>query len=285
LTRQESRTMADDRDPRSDLGAWLGEELRRVRVAAGFRSQDQVARRLGFERTVITKIETGDRPPSADVAGALVTLFPELGGGRFAELAEVARRANGKFPGWFERDWLPVEREAASLRWWEPILIPGLVQTGDYARALFQAWQPASSEDDLDALVTGRLERQGVLDRDDPPDLRAVLDESVLHRLIGSPKIMHDQLEHLADMSCRPMVTVQVIPAELGAHGGLLGAFILAGPSGTVYLETAVEAQITGDDPVRERAALTFDRLTRDALPRGASRDLILKVADEQWNT
>jgi transcriptional regulator with XRE-family HTH domain len=277
--------MANDRDPRSDLGAWLGEELRRVRVAAGFRSQDQLARRLGFERTVITKIETGDRPPSADVAGALVTLFPELGGGRFAELAEVARRANGKFPGWFERDWLPVEQEATSLRWWEPILIPGLVQTGDYARALFQASQPASSEDDLDALVTGRLERQGVLDRDDPPDLRAVLDESVLRRLIGSAKIMHDQLEHLADMSCRPMVTVQVIPAELGAHGGLLGAFIVAGPSGTVYLETAVEAQITGDDQVRERAALTFDRLTRDALPRGASRDLILKAANEQWNT
>ncbi len=276
--------MANDRDPRSDLGAWLGEELRRVRVAAGFRSQDQLARRLGFERTVITKIETGDRPPSADVAAALLTMFPDLGGGRFAELAEVARRANGKFPGWFERDWLPVEREATSLRWWEPILIPGLLQTGDYARALFQAWQPASSEDDLDALVTGRLERQGILDRDDPPDLRVVLDEPVLHRLIGSPKIMHDQLEHLADASCRPMVTVQVIPAELGAHGGLLGAFILAGPSGTVYLETAVEAQITGDDPVRERAALTFDRLTRDALPRGASRDLILKVANEQWN-
>ena len=276
--------MANDRDPRSDLGAWLGEELRRVRVAAGFRSQDQLARKLGFERTVITKIETGDRPPSADVASALLTMFPDLGGGRFAELAEVARRANGKFPGWFERDWLPVEREATSLRWWEPILVPGLLQTGDYARALFQAWQPASSEDDLDALVTGRLERQGVLDRDDPPDLRVVLDESVLHRLIGSAKIMHDQLEHLADMSCRPMVTVQVIPAELGAHGGLLGAFILAGPSGTVYLETAVEAQITGDDPVRERAALTFDRLTRDALPRGASRDLILKVANEQWN-
>ena len=165
-------------------------------------------------------------------------------------------------------------------RWWEPILIPGLLQTADYARALFQAWQPASSEDDLDALVNGRLERQSILGRDGPPDLWVVLDESVLHRLIGSPKVMHGQLEHVADTSCRPMVTVQVIPAELGAHGGLLGAFILAGPSSTVYLETAVEAQITGDDPVKERAALTFDRLTRDALPRGASRDLIRALVD-----
>ena len=122
------------------------------------------------------------------------------------------------------------------------------------------------------------------MDRETPPDLRLVLDEPVLHRAIGSAKIMAAQLEHLADMSCRPMVTVQVVPAGLGAHGGLLGAFIIAGSAGTVHLGTAVEAQVTGDAPVRDRAALIFDRLTRDALPRGASRDLIVKVAHEQWN-
>ena len=277
--------MASDRDPRSDLVAWLGEEVRRARLAAGLRSQDQLARRLGFDRTVITKIETGERPPSAEVAEALTTLFPGRGGGRFAELAEVARRAFGKFPGWFERDWLPVERDAAALRWWEPMLIPGLLQTPAYARSLFEAWQPASSQEDLEALVTGRLDRQRILDRENPPDLRVVLDELVLHREIGSAKIMAAQLEHLADLSCRPMITVQVVPAELGAHGGLLGAFIIAGPAGTVYLETAVEAQVTGEPSVRDRAALIFDRLTRDALPRGASRDLIVKVAHEQWNT
>jgi transcriptional regulator with XRE-family HTH domain len=277
--------MVSDRDPRSDLVAWLGEEVRRARRAAGLTSQDQLARRLGFDRTVITKIESGDRAPSGEVAEALVTLFPGLGGGRFAELAEVARRAFGKFPGWFERDWLPVERDAASLRWWEPVLIPGLLQTAEYARALFEAWQPACSQEDLEALVTGRLDRQRILDREVPPDLRVVLDEPVLRRGIGSAKIMAAQLEHLADLSCRPMITVQVVPAEVGAHGGLLGAFIIAGPAGTVYLETAVEAQVTGDTPVRDRAALIFDRLTRDALPRGASRDLILKVAHEQCNT
>jgi len=277
--------MTSDRDPRSDLTAWLGEEVRRARLAAGFKRQDQLARRLGFDRTVITKIETGERPPSGEVADALATLFPQLAGGRFAELAEVARRAFGKFPGWFERDWLPVEREAASLRWWEPLLVPGLLQTAEYARALFEAWQPASSAEDLDALVTGRLDRQRILDRETPPDLRVVLDEPVLHKAIGPAKIMAAQLEHLADMSCRPMVTVQVVPAEVGAHGGLLGAFIIAGPAGTVYLETAVEAQVTGEVPARDRVALIFDRLTRDALPRGASRDLIVKVAHEQWNT
>jgi uncharacterized protein DUF5753 len=202
-----------------------------------------------------------------------------------ADIDRGSLRAFGKFPGWFERDWLPVERDAVSLWWWEPMLIPGLLQTPAYARARFEAWQPASSAEDLEALVTGRLDRQRILDREAPPDLRVVLDEQVLARGIGSAKIMGAQLEHLADLSCRPMVTVQVVPAGLGTHGGLLGALIIAGPAGTVYLETAVEAQVTGEASVRDRAALIFDRLTRDALPRGASRDLILKVAHEQWNT
>src|SRR6266568_3875691 len=238
--------MANDRDPRTDLGAWLGEELRTARTAADYSSQDALARELGFDRTTINKAETGERPPSDLVSAKIAEKFPGLSNGLYAQLATIARKSNGKFPGWFERGWLPIEREATSLRWWEPIHIPGLLQTGDYARSLFQAWQPASSGDDLDALVNGRLERQNILDRDNPPDLRVVLDEAALHRL--------------------------------------LGAFILAKPSGTLYLETAVEAQITGDDTFRERATLIFDRLTDDALPRGASRDLILKVAEEQWN-
>jgi len=279
--------MANDRDPRSDLGVWLGEKLRSAREAAGFTSQDALARDLGFDRTTINKLETGVRPPSDDVASKIAARFPDLCNGLYPDLAAVARtsRANAsKYPGWFAKDWLPTERESASLRWWEPLLIPGLLQTTDYALSLFRSWQPGASDEDLGALVSGRLERQDILDGDSAPDLRVVLDEAVLHRLIGSPKIMHDQLEHLADMSCRPAVTVQIIPTMLGAHGGLLGALILAEPSGSVYLETAVEAQITGDEAIRERAALIFDRLTRDALPRGASRDLISKVADEQWN-
>jgi hypothetical protein len=222
-----------------------------------------------------------------DVAGKITGLFPDLCNGIYTELAAVARasRSNAsKYPGWFGKVWLPIERDSTSLRWWEPVLVPGLLQTTDYALSLFRAWQPSATDEDLAALVSGRLERQAILDGGSPPDLRVVLDELVLYRLVGSPKIMHGQLAHLADMSCRPAVTVQIIPAELGAHGGLLGAFILAEPTGSVYLETAVEAQITGDDGIRERTALTFDRLTRDALPRGSSRDLILKVANEKWN-
>jgi DNA-binding XRE family transcriptional regulator len=276
--------MTNDRDPRSDLGAWLGEALRTARMAAGYTSQDALARELGFDRTTINKAETGARI-SEEVAVEIAGKFPELANGLYVQLCAVARKSNGKFAGWFEKDWLPIEREATSLRWWEPIIVPGLLQTADYARALSQAWEPASSADDLDQLVNGRLERQAILDRESPPHLRVVLAESVLHNLVGSSKIMYEQLVHLADMSCRPAVIVQVLPAEIGAHGGMLGAFTLAQPSGTVYLETAVEAQITGDETFRERAALLFDRLAADALSRTQSRDFIHKVAEHEWNT
>ncbi len=89
--------MANDRDP---LGVWLGEELRRARLAAGYTSQDQLARALGFDRTVITKAETGGRPPSDDVAAKLTELFPDLCNGLYVPLAEVARRSNGTVAVW-----------------------------------------------------------------------------------------------------------------------------------------------------------------------------------------
>ncbi len=101
--------MANDRDPRSDLGAWLGEELRRARLDAGFTSQDQLACELGFDRTVIVKAETGARPPSEDVAPMIAEMFPGLCNGLYVRLAAIARKSNGPIPGWFA-DWLGRER-------------------------------------------------------------------------------------------------------------------------------------------------------------------------------
>jgi hypothetical protein len=115
-----------------------------------------------------------------------------------------------------------------------------------------------------------------------------LLAEGVLHQLIGSHKIMHEQLAQVADMSCRPGITVQVVPAEVGAHAGLLGAFIVAGFDGspsTLYVETAVEGQTIEKPALVSKAALAFDRLRAEALPRGASRDLIGKVAEQRWAT
>ena len=137
--------MANDRDPRSDLGAYLGDELRRVRLAAGIDSQELLARELGFDRTVIVKAETGSSPPSKDVAPKVAARFPELCNGLYVSLAEIARKSNGPIPGWFA-DWLEAEREAHTLRVWSPLLVPGLLQTADYARTLFLAAQFTEDE-------------------------------------------------------------------------------------------------------------------------------------------
>jgi transcriptional regulator with XRE-family HTH domain len=271
------------RDPETDPRARLGDELRRARIAAGFSSQEALAAKLGFDRTVIAKAETGDRPPTPEVLAAWCQACG-IDAEMFERWAVVARRADGPIPTWFE-DWLKAEGEAQSLRMWSPLLIPGLLQTAEYARALFLGEQTDTSDEAIDALVTARMERQVILDRGNPPDVVAVLDEAVLHRLIGSPQLMHDALVHIAEISRRPYVVVQVVPASNGASPGLGGAFDIAAADGmaeTLRME-GIEDQTTEKRALVRKAAAAFDRVRGDALPRDPSRDLILKVADERW--
>ncbi len=273
------------RDPETNPAAFLGGELRRARAAAGFSSQDALAAKLGFDRPVIAKAETGERPPTGDVLAAWCQAC-HLDDDLFGRLAVLARRADGPVPSWFE-DWLQAEGEAQSLRIWSPMLVPGLLQTAGYARALFLAEQSDTSDDAIDALVAARLDRQAILDRADPPDVVVVLDETVLHRLIGSPQVMHDTLVRVAELSRRPYVVVQVVPASNGANAGLGGAFYIAAADGiaeTLQL-IGVEDQTTEKRSLVRKAAVAFDRVRGDALPRDASRDLILKVADERWKS
>ena len=253
-------------DPSAGPLEFFGAELRRWRTAAGL-SQEQLGQRVGYSGAQVGRVETGERAPSQDFAQHCDRALPAAGG-LFARIHALARRCDGGYPSWFA-GWLEAERRATSLRWWEPLLIPGLVQTADYARALFEGWHSADGDDELDQLVSARIERQSVLDRSKPPELWVVLDEAVLHRLIGSSKVMYDQLLHLADTSCRPGITVQVVPAEVGAHTGLLGAFIVAGFDGApsiLYAETAVEGQTIEKSALVSKAALAFDRLRAEAL-------------------
>jgi transcriptional regulator with XRE-family HTH domain len=269
-------------DPERNPAAFLGAELRRARLAAGFSSQDALAAKLGYDRTVIAKAETGERPPSPEVADALqAELLPGWSAGLVGRWAQLARRADGPVPSWFE-SWLEAEREAHTLRLWSPVLVPGLVQTAGYARALFLA--AGADGDTADELVVIRMGRQAILDRPDPPHVVAVLDEAVLHRLIESPQVMADQLVHVADMSERPNVSVQVIPAQTGANAGLSGAFDLASGDGgpEVLRMEAVEDVTVETRSLVRRAANIFVRVQADALPRAASRALILEAA-EQW--
>lgn len=276
--------MPQKRDPKTNPKAFLGKRLRLARIEAGFNSQDALAAVLGFDRTVIAKAETGDRPPTTDVLLAwceACSLDTDL----YADFAELARSGDGPIPTWFE-DYLEAEREAQSLLIWSPIVIPGLLQTAEYARTLLLAQQTDTSDDAIQALINARLDRQSIFDRAEPPDVTIVLDEAVLHRLIGSPAIMHDTLMHVAEMSLRPDIVIQVVPTSKGANAGIGGAFDIASTDGTpgTLRTDGVEDQTTEDRSLVRKHRVAFNRVRGDALSRDASRELILKAA-ERWKT
>jgi DNA-binding XRE family transcriptional regulator len=268
-------------DPGAGPLHFFGAELRRWRTAAGL-SQEQLGDRLSYSAALVGKIETGDRAPSLDFAQGCDRALPDAGG-LFARLYEFARQWGGGHPPWFS-GWLEAERRATSLRWWEPLLIPGLLQTEDYARAILGA--NPDTDEDIDSHVVARMERQAVLERDKPPALWVALDEFVLHRCVGSPAVMREQLTHLAEMALRSRITVQIVPSRIGVHAGLMGAFIIAsfeGASDIVYLETSSGGRTVEQSRVIEQVTLRFDTLRSVALPKDDSRSLILKVAEEQW--
>lgn len=270
-------------DPGAGPLNFFGAELRRARTAAGL-SQEQLGQRVGYSGAQVGKVETGERAPSPDFAHRCDAALPQMGG-LFARIYELARRWDGGYPSWFA-EWIEAERQATSVSWWEPLLIPGLVQTADYARALFEAWRSAGSEDELDQLVSARMERQAIFEQPRPPSLWVIVDEAVLHRRIGGEKVMRDQLSHLAEISQRPKITIQVVPGEVGAHVGLLGAFAIAAVDSTpgiVYMESPDQGQTHRNHQVVAKICETFDTLRAEALPRGASRELIRKVAEERW--
>jgi len=281
-----------DYDPDGTPEGVFGAELRFYREQAGM-TQEELAARVNVSHDVISKIETGSRPPARgfperldavpelDTRGALARLWKRL--------SKAARHR--AYPGWFA-PWPEIETQATALRSYEPLLVPGLLQTEDYARAILRGAQGDATEDEIDQQVTARLERQGVLSGDNPPYLWVVLDEGVLHRRIGDAKTMLDQLWQIVRIAERPKVSVQVVPFDAGERTGLLGAFTIAeldGAGGWLYLETATTGQLAEASPVVSStvsdAGLIFDTLRSEALPRGASRDLILKVAEGKWTT
>jgi hypothetical protein len=174
-----------------------------------------------------------------------------------------------------------------TLRIWQPLIIPGLLQTAEYARALFLGDRPDLDEDALSRLIAARLDRQRIFDRDDPPHMSVLLDESVLHRLIGTSQVVHDQLLHVADVSMRSFISVQVVAGSVGAHPGLAGAFMIASCDGKpdiMYID-AVEGQTMERNALVRKFAIAFDLIRSEALPASASREVILKAAEERWKT
>lgn len=260
----------------------FGAMLRRYRVKAGM-SQEQLGARVFCSGDLIGKIENGQRVPSEQFAEACDAV-PELNtGGVLGELRELLRDylKQRAYPGWFA-GWPEKEAGAKTLRTFELVVVPGLLQTQDYARALL-ANRIGGNPESTDEIVAARIARQLILARDNPPELWVVIDEAVLHRPVGGPLVMREQLSQLIKSAQRPSIVLQVIPAAVGVHDGLPGAgFIIAAFENAphvAYQDTPVRGQVIEDSDDIGVLMGTWDRLRAEALPRTASLGLIEEVA------
>jgi transcriptional regulator with XRE-family HTH domain len=263
----------------------FGAMLRYYRTRAAL-SQSDLGARVHFSGDLVSKIEMGQRIATEEFTTACDAV-PELNtGGALTELRGLMHEAikNRVLPGWFA-DWPRKEAQATILRWFEMVVVPGLLQTEDYARALLTD-RIGSGADDVDNKVAARMERQAVLDRDRPPELWVVMDEAVLRRRVGGPHVMREQINNLTVAARRPNIVIQVIPAAVGVHDGFPGAgFIIADFADTprvAYQDTAVRGQIIEDADDIAVLMSTWDRLRAETLSRSASLELMEEVA-KSW--
>jgi transcriptional regulator with XRE-family HTH domain len=259
---------------------FFGSEVRRAREAAGM-PQAELGALVPCDKSVVSRIEAGLTQPDEPFARACDAAFVHLDG-FFTRFWRDCQTWGVAFPPAFA-EFAAYEAEALALRWFEHSLVPGLLQTEDYARAVLER-HPNVTDDQVAERVVARLARQAVLDRDDPPRFHVLLDENVLHREIGSAKIMHDQLDHLAAMAKRPNVTVQVI-SRIGAHVGLSGAFGIAEMAdrhSVIYLENAADGQTVEDPSIAAEVELRFDVLRVEAF-RGTESVTMMEKAAAEW--
>ncbi len=268
-------------DPTASPAHFFGAEVRRARLAAGM-TLANLAGLVPCDASTVSRIEAGTLSPGQRFAAACDEAFPQMGGW-FSRFCHDSRTWAGPHPPWF-RDWVETEARATVIRWWEPLLIPGLRQPQDSARAGL-GWGPDAGGD-LAERVAARLDRQRIFDRDSPPEVWILLSEPVLGYCIGSADVMRKQIDHLAEMTARPRVMIQVVSAAAGAYGGLSGAFAIGTDTAAdtvIYLETGVQGMVIRDPRLITRAASVFDHLRAEALPRSQTLEVLAR-AGERWN-
>lgn len=254
----------------------LGSELRQYREAVGL-TIDQVAKDLECSLSKVSRIETGQSGVRPQDLRHLLTLYQATDDQRERSL-QLAREARQK--SWWHahtelnqhvRTYIELEVAAASISEFGGLLLPGLLQTREYARAVLSALRPQRSEDKREASVELRLTRQALLKEDDPPSYWAIIDEAALRRRVGGHKVMSEQIKHLIEVATFSNVTLQVLPFTKGEHAGMSGNFtIIKFPEenhqDVVYLEHYA-GDLYLDDPADVALhAQAFDYLRAEAL-------------------
>ena len=268
-------------------------ELRRLREQAGLTCED-VGHRLECSGTRISRMETGRIGARPGDVRELLEIYGVTGveADSLVQLARDARRKGwwrvyGRvLPPWFEA-YIGLESDAARLHDFQPSVVPGLLQTEGYARAVLRGAPQAGSGEDVDLRVALRMRRQAILDQASPPQVRVVLSESVLRVQVGGPAVMRAQLLRLADLAARPDLTLQVLPLRTAAHAQPVSPFTMlefadAADPTVVYVEHLTGSLLLEDDEEVRRYRAVFDHLRAEALGPGASADLLVRAAAGQ---
>ncbi|HEY0700318.1 MAG TPA: helix-turn-helix transcriptional regulator [Micromonospora sp.] len=275
--------------PPTVVGRGLGGELRQLRRASKLTGA-AVARQLGWEPSKLSRMETGQQGIRVEEAAALLVVYGVIGEER-KRLLGMAERARER--GWWEtygtgltpwsRTFIRLESEATRLVNWEPLLVPGLLQIPEYTRAVMRAC--GVPETDAQTRVAARLARQAILTKDEPPELRVLVDETAVRRVLGGPQVMARQLRHLAEAAAAPNVTLQVVPFSAGAHTGLDGAFVVldfARDPSVVHLEHKLSSAFLEEPEQVAVFRREADRLAELALSPAKSVEFVARVATER---
>lgn len=255
-------------------------ELRHARVSRGL-SQEDFGKLINYSNSHVSGVETGARPPKVDYLDAIDKALGT--GGLYRRLYDNVVSLDSA-PVWFQ-DWIRVERQATSLRWYGTSWIPGLFQTEAYARATL-AGEPLPVEQ-VDKLVTARLGRQSILSQERPPLIVAVLEERIVTTMAENmASYMPEQLDRLAACAELPNVQVHLVPGSAGMHPGFGGPFILAETvdgERIVHADSQLPARISSKPEIVATLAVRWERIRGEALSRKQSLDLI-KEAANSWS-
>ncbi|GHF04113.1 helix-turn-helix domain-containing protein [Streptomyces fumanus] len=269
----------------------LGQELRRLRELKGM-TAEEVAERLLVSQSKISRLENGRRSISQRDVRDLCGVY-EVEDQRIVDsLMQMAK--DSRQQGWWHAFgdipysvYIGLETDAESLRTYEPQIITGLLQTRGYAEALIPGALPETSIADIEKRVQVRIRRQErVTAEHNPLRLWVVLDEAALRRIVGNKQIMREQLEHVAEMSKLPHITVQVLPFDVGAHPGINGQYSIlefsdTADSSVVYIEGVTSDLYLEKAHDVQKYTVMYEHLRAQALNVEQSRQLILDVAKE----
>ncbi|MFC8953611.1 helix-turn-helix domain-containing protein [Streptomyces sp. NPDC057101] len=262
----------------------LGAELRRLRQASGLKGTE-VAERLMVSQAKISHLENGNRTIRPRDVRDLCALYGVTDQQVVDSLMRMARESTQ--PGWWniygdipQSFYVALETDAATIHTYEPMTVPALLQTPAYAQAVIEETIPQLTTEQSATRLKVRLRRQHrIYDTARPLRLWIVLDESALRRVIGSPDIMREQLEHLITLGSEPHITVQVLPYTTGAHPGLSGHFSILrsadSPGAVAYLERFTSDLYLEKPSDVQHYSTMYDHLQAQALDPDSSRHFI----------